>query len=1249
MFERIPLKFRYLIAGTCSLLIGIVSLWALNNLSLHFQNEQAYIKKVTKKVQYELLLANKEIAKLQRRIETVSHINFSSVVKPSKYPYFIYKEHKLLFWSDYRLASDYSYLDGQYKQKLVALRNGKFLVKRSAFNYNNKLYEVFYLIPLSTKAPISNQYIKNHVNNDIFQGERILISAFQNDNRSDNIYSESGEYLFSIEFSNTSNTKPWWAISFIYLFFIVALFYIVRYVFAQYQIYIQQKHRINAILWITVWLTSVRALMLYFKFPAVITPLKLFNSKYFAHSALFPTIGDCLLNYIFLGIVLWTILYNFNYLKLTRRVHYLKSSYKQTLSILLVLFIHLNFHATYETIKIISLNAQWTLDITQDIYLNQFKVVSIIIFMLLAFCFFVVSHILCRFYITLNIGYPESWQIGLYLSLTAILAFFGYFIGFFEPLLLLGCTIFFVIQIEFKLTSTLRQFEFKTYLYFMLASIFCAFSAAMGTYRIYQQKETSTKEAYSNNLLAPNDVYGEYLLNVANTEIQSDGFIKSKLTSIFSSKDLIEQKIRKFYLSSYFDQYEVQIRLFDAFGVEIGSNKPETTQYADIYNQFARKRYSTEYKNLFLINESEKNISRNYLQFIPITKGSEHLGDLIIELKLKKIIPNSIYPTLLVDKKFDSQTINKNYSYAVYENDTMAYCAGNFNYQKNISDKIKEFSQSDEQSFNYKGYNHFVKTISAKKIILISSPLYPYTNVFSNFSFCLLVLILLTLLVMTAYTYYFSQRSIQINFTTKIQLYLNFVLFLTLLIVSIATLGAITNSYRNELTENFSKRANGISTSIAEYFDNYRKGRVTDENLSKWTFEMSRLSETDVNFFDPKGKLIFTSQPLIYEFGLFSGYLNPEAYSDLIELRNNKTVANESVGDLNYKNIYMTVKSFDNGELLGILSLPFFESASELENQLINVLTTIINIFVTVFVILVLLSYYVSSILTYPMVLLRTGLQKISLQDDNQPLSWNSTDEIGMLVNEYNQMLQKLVDSKKQLSRQEKESAWREMAQQVAHEIKNPLTPMKLTLQYLEKSIRENRDNVKAITEKTVTSLLGQIDTLSDIATSFSAFAKMPVPKYDQYDLVYVVKTTVHLFANNESTEINLKTDITRAITMGDEQLMGRIITNLLINALQAIPNDRIPEIQVQISQNQNRVTLSITDNGTGIPDDVIDKVFVPNFSTKYNGSGIGLALAKNGVQHAGGKIWFETVSDKGTTFFIELPLKLSLPARENL
>jgi signal transduction histidine kinase len=191
----------------------------------------------------------------------------------------------------------------------------------------------------------------------------------------------------------------------------------------------------------------------------------------------------------------------------------------------------------------------------------------------------------------------------------------------------------------------------------------------------------------------------------------------------------------------------------------------------------------------------------------------------------------------------------------------------------------------------------------------------------------------------------------------------------------------------------------------------------------------------------------------------------------------------------------------------------------------------------------------------------------------------------------------------------------------------------------LQRALDNKDEEIPAKTKKALTVLLDQVNNLSEIATSFSMFAKMPIPKTQRFEIASVLLKTAALHNNNKEVNVETKVQSGEFYVMGDEQLMSGIFTNLILNGVQSVPNKRTANIEVKLTSLDSNVLIEIKDNGTGIPASIKDKVFLPNFSTKFSGSGIGLAVAKRGVEHAGGRIWFETTEGVGTSFFIEIPL----------
>nr|MBS0037506.1 HAMP domain-containing histidine kinase [Saprospiraceae bacterium] len=302
-------------------------------------------------------------------------------------------------------------------------------------------------------------------------------------------------------------------------------------------------------------------------------------------------------------------------------------------------------------------------------------------------------------------------------------------------------------------------------------------------------------------------------------------------------------------------------------------------------------------------------------------------------------------------------------------------------------------------------------------------------------------------------------------------------------------------------------------------------------------------------------------------------------------------------------------------------------------------LSTLLNVYLFLFLLSGVLAFVFSEGITQPLVKLRESLNKIKLGTENEPLEWDNEDEIGVLIKDYNRIIKEINESVKLLAITEREVAWREMAKQVAHEIKNPLTPMKLSIQHLQFASGRDRGDIKPLIDRTSATLIEQIDNLSRIASEFSNFAKMPEAQNEKVNLNDVVRSAHDLFRNREDMNIELVLPIDDIYVFADKNYLIRVLTNLMKNSLQAIPMDRRGKITIKLHRKREVVLIQVEDNGTGIPEEMQDKVFKPNFTSKNSGTGLGLAISQNIVEAFHGRIFFETVPDEGTSFFVELPL----------
>ncbi|MDX1739780.1 MAG: ATP-binding protein, partial [Rhodothermales bacterium] len=304
-----------------------------------------------------------------------------------------------------------------------------------------------------------------------------------------------------------------------------------------------------------------------------------------------------------------------------------------------------------------------------------------------------------------------------------------------------------------------------------------------------------------------------------------------------------------------------------------------------------------------------------------------------------------------------------------------------------------------------------------------------------------------------------------------------------------------------------------------------------------------------------------------------------------------------------------------------------------------------------VFVVLITASLLANA-LTRPIARLRDGIEAVAHGRFNRIRPLDTRDEISGLVDSFNTMQDQLGESRRRLARQERQLAWREMARQVAHEIKNPLTPMKLSVQHLRRSFQRSGDvsddGFAGLFERITTTLTEQIDALARIANEFSSFARMPRRVREALDINSVVEEAAALMQAEASFDLALDLVEEPLIVHADREEVRRIFINLIKNAIQSIPAGRDGEIGIkarsEVSDQKRWAHVLVSDNGAGIPEDVQSKIFVPNFSTKTSGTGLGLAIVKQSVEDLMGEIGFETSDEDGTSFWIRLPLAVEAP-----
>jgi signal transduction histidine kinase len=401
---------------------------------------------------------------------------------------------------------------------------------------------------------------------------------------------------------------------------------------------------------------------------------------------------------------------------------------------------------------------------------------------------------------------------------------------------------------------------------------------------------------------------------------------------------------------------------------------------------------------------------------------------------------------------------------------------------------------------------------------------------------------------------------------------------------------------------------------------------------------LAELHQADLSLFSLDGALQASSAPFLFE----QGYLAPRLRAEVLEaFRQNDfrpQVRREEAANWSGLAAYLALPDSE-GRPVWVLQIPYSISEQKQQREALGFIGALLSLYVFLLLIAGALAIVVANSITRPLAAIGEKLRSFQL-GKNEPLQWEGEDEIGRLIAEYNQMAAKLEESAEKLRQSEREGAWREMAKQVAHEIKNPLTPMKLSIQYLQQVQRSEPERARSMIERVSKTLVEQIDNLARIAAAFSDFAKMPAAQNETIDLAEVVRSAYYLFADQEQpgARFSLRLPEGPLEVCADKNQLLRVLSNLLQNALQAIPQDREGVISLELSRLGAFAQIAVRDNGSGIPASLHDKVFQPNFTTKSSGMGLGLAMCRDIAEMAGGRLYFETSSQQGTVFLLELP-----------
>lgn len=529
-------------------------------------------------------------------------------------------------------------------------------------------------------------------------------------------------------------------------------------------------------------------------------------------------------------------------------------------------------------------------------------------------------------------------------------------------------------------------------------------------------------------------------------------------------------------------------------------------------------------------------------------------------------------------------------------------------------------------------------------------------QLFTILSYCFLLFgLLLLAIVLINRVFRFLPPMIDIGFRFEQSLRDRIVVGMaTALLMVMFGIGFAAYHFFNTTTENYfdreyqSKTALIVKSAISEILKTDTSDIDTRKtNLANRLRQLSEVHQIALHFFKTNGQLDATSESIVFDKNILSKAMDPKAFRMLNAGRFQWFTAHERVGRFNYKTMYYAIRD-DKQHILGFLELPLYTLNQKIGREISDFFGSIITVMCVILWFSIGLILWLAKQTIDEIQTLGQTLKTLTLGKTNAKVP-PRRDELGMITDAYNYLVDELDEKTKQLQDMEREATWREMASQVAHEIRNPLMPMKLSVQHLENVRKYHADKIPQFLERTNKMILQQIETFERIVSAFTNVAKMPQAHNEPFvinDLVQASETMFNKFESHK-TGVNTSTQITfevcemRYQVIADKSLLGNAINNLILNATEAITNDREDGlVEVALYEQNGYAVIRVRDNGTGIPDDIKDKIFKPKFTTKSYGSGLGLMYTRNIIQSVGGKLYFHTELNVGTEFYVELEIQ---------
>jgi signal transduction histidine kinase len=1237
---NIGLLVAAIVLISIALLLEHVSFYSLgeNRIVRRFQetlhDKERYLYTLFDEVDETLALQDQESidtnhVKVPDQYFTIFHTGLKERTEGMGIDLFLIEDDTLRFWTGNSVSIELLMQNEPDQKGLVFAGNG-WMFKKQRKNGSRTLVG---LILIKNEYQYENRFLKNDFHRDFNVPEGTLIQR-GNSETGHLIYDSWENELFSLDLTQIPPYSPFQSHLSLFLFFsgIFLFLLYVRYLIKS----IPDPFWKNiGIIMGAIILILLNAILLKMPIPDQISDLEIFNPVLFAASNMFPTLAGLLITSFFIFFLAY--IFNSEFSLPARYSRIVFQVFQGIFFICLVCF----FQLTILLFRSLVLHSSISFETYRVLDISVFTFVGLLI---LAFQFTSLTILMDKFF---SLFKPN-------LSSKRLLFFvftFGLLVwltGYFQPggPDLLVAFLIMVIMGVIAVVRGNRQVPFKYSTFVLLIFLYSILSVyQIGIYS--DEKRHNEKMVLAVDLSAEHDPVAELLLKDLETEIATDQYLGYMIHEGFVDHMVIEDYLRGNFFSGFWDRYELYFKLCgpdDSLYVE-----PDYDVLYHCYNFFdtlyMENRIKIPGSRFYFVD----NLNGRITYFAPFeffSSDSTFSAHLFLELDSRMITERLGYPELLLTDRLRKGFFHRDYSYAKYNGGQLITQSGDYSYSL-IQDPYTNLPGEFEYS-TYDGYEHLAYKVDDLNAIVVSNRQVSLLSTTITFTYIFVFFYLILTLSLLLVNIPLFRGSLQVNIKNKIQYTMIGILFLSLLLIGGGTILFSIRQYRERHFDSLEEKIQSVYIEVMhklEYEADLTAGWQAGgySNLDELLQKFSNVFFTDINLYDPNGDLLATSRSEIFDKWLIGPKMHPAAYQELAIKNAAEFIHEEQIGELRFLSAYVPFNNAYN-QLLAYLNLPYFTRQQALTMEISNLVVAVVNFYVLLITISILIAVFISNQITQPLRMIQSKFGKIRFGKSNEKIQYEAKDEIGALVMAYNHMVDELASSAEKLARSERESAWREMAKQIAHEIKNPLTPMKLSVQHLQRSSGDEpgkqKQNLKRITQ----TLIEQIDHLSAISTEFSNFAKMPRANNEEVDLKSKIIEISKLFLSTENVDIQTAfANRVPATVFADREQLSRVFINLVKNAIQSIPEDRTGKIGIRLETNEHMAIVKIMDNGKGIPDELGDKLFQPNFTTKSSGMGMGLAIVKNIIENAGGEIRYETELGKGTTFIIELPLYASL------